>query len=113
MALGTQQYGPSDALRKFINLHLDCQNIQSFLGILRASSIRANDWEAAVKKMPSQRGSRQGNDETLQAPTTGELLSKLSESEKAKLNEHYVTKLNDALQALLDLKSEFPDQFSE
>lgn len=111
---GTQQHGPLERLKAEVDDTLDPaydreKHIHNFFRGLRSGRITVDDWESAVSRMGC--GSAFQNDDVL--PSAHELLSALSETERAQLKEHYFAKLKAVVGEFPNLRDEFPEQFDE
>ena len=80
---------------------------RNFIKDLSLSGIRATNFEAAVMSIPTGSAFKKGD----LNPTRAELYAALSDSEKAQLREHYLTKLYVAEKKFRILRSNFRSNF--
>ena len=83
------------------------EHFRNFLRDLHFGGIRVSEWELAVQRLPM--GATFGRGDLL--PGSAELYAALSDSEKARLKEHYFTKLRAIDPEFPDLRREFSEQF--
>jgi len=112
MASSAKRPAPLEILRADINHALDSghkpeERVREFLRMLYCSQVMVNDWENAVRRLPSGSAYKRGDF----LPGAKELLETLSESERTQLREHYFMKLKAVEEKFPHLKSEFPEQF--
>jgi hypothetical protein len=113
MASSLQPRGVFEELRTHIDdflnpLYNHGNMLRNFLRGLHESKIELNDFVSIVQELTHGSSSRRGD----VWPGAAELYAALSDSERAKLRDHYFATLTTIEEQCPELKLEFPDEFA-